>query len=223
MCNTVRPWAFRCKHPGKTEFPSFSLTLIFSYRFQTLGLHPELLTRVKGQSPANVAPGSYDLLQYSGFSEKNVQKRAQGPNWQQALYTEQMAKIPHSTYKETHEKHKEEERRVGPGAYVIHDFLEEAERRPRCNRGALDQLTPRFAPDPAERAPPPGAYGVPDEKFVATRWQQGSNIPPFEWHQGPRTLPLQVISTMNDESLMIFSRARKSVLALTISKVRSMN
>lgn len=180
---------------------------------------------MKGESPASVAPGSYNLLQYGNFSEKNVQKRAEGPNWQQALYTEQMAEIPHSTYKETHEKYKEQERQVGPGSYKINDFLAEAERRPRCNRGALDQLTPRFPPEPAERAPPPGAYGVPDEKFVATRWQQGSNIPPLEWRQGPRTLPLQVLLQQTNEyfDLQRLFRVRKSVRERIISKVRSMN
>ena len=76
-----------------------------------------------------------------------MQKRAQGSSWQQAMYTEQMARIPHSTYKETHERHKEQERRVGPGAYSINDFIAESERKPRCIRGALDQLTPRFPVD----------------------------------------------------------------------------
>ena len=65
----------------------------------------------------------------------------QGPNWQHAFYTEKMAKIPHSSFKETYEQRKETERRIGPGAYPVNDFLTEAERRPRCVRGALDQLT----------------------------------------------------------------------------------
>lgn len=116
-------------------------------RFRTAGLHPQLLTRVQFDSPPRVAPGSYDILQYGNFSNKNVQKRSQGPNWQQGLYTEQMAKIPHSSYKETHEKHKESQRRLGPGTYQFTDFLSEAERRPQCTRGALEQLTPRFAKD----------------------------------------------------------------------------
>jgi hypothetical protein len=96
------------------------------------------------QSSPNVAPGTYDLIQYGDFSDKNVQKRMQGPNWQHGLYTEQMAKIPHSSFKETYERRKEDERRIGPGAYPIDDFLTVADRRPRCVRGALDQLSPRF-------------------------------------------------------------------------------
>ncbi|CAF0950222.1 unnamed protein product [Rotaria sp. Silwood1] len=160
-------------------------------RFQTLGLHPELLTRVQHPTSSDVAPGSYDLLQYGDFSDKNVQKRREGPNWQQAIYTEQMAKIPHSSFKETYEKRKEDERRVGPGTYSIDDFLTEADRRPRCIRGALNQLTSRFPKEQEDRAPPPGAYGIPDEKVVEKHWQQGSNIPSFEWNQGPRTLPLE--------------------------------
>ena len=83
-------------------------------------------------------------MQYGDFSEKNLEKRAQGPNWQHALFTEQMAKIPHSSFKETYERRKETDKRIGPGAYEINDFLTEAERRPHCVRGALDQLTPRF-------------------------------------------------------------------------------
>ena len=105
------------------------------------------MTRVQWDSPPKVAPGTYDLLQYGHFSQKNVQKRAQGPNWQQGLYTEQMAKIPHSSFKETYEKQKESERRLGPGAHEIPDFLTNAEKRPQCNRGGLDQLTPRFVKD----------------------------------------------------------------------------
>lgn len=87
-------------------------------------------------------------MQYGDFSEKNVQKRMQAPNWQQGLYTEQMAKLPHLSFKQTYEKRKEEERRLGPGTYSIDDFLTEAGRKPRSLRGALDQLTPRFANDP---------------------------------------------------------------------------
>jgi hypothetical protein len=83
-------------------------------------------------------------MQYGDFSEKNLQKRMQGPNWQQGLYTEQMAKIPHSSFKTTYDNRKEIERRIGPGAYPITDFLTEADRRPQCVRGALDQLSPRF-------------------------------------------------------------------------------
>ncbi len=113
-------------------------------RFQTIGLHPELLTRIQLQSSPNVGPGTYELTQYGHFSDENIKKRAQGPNWQHALFTEQMAKIPHSSFKETYERRKENEKRIGPGAYPINDFLTEADRRPRCIRGALDQLTPRF-------------------------------------------------------------------------------
>ncbi len=43
-----------------------------------------------------------------------------------------------------------------------------------------------------DRAPPPASYGIPDEKFVEKHWQQGTNIPSFEWNQGPRSLPLEV-------------------------------
>ncbi len=90
-------------------------------------------------------------MQYDDFSGKNVQKRAQGPNWQQALFTEQMAKIPHSTFKETYEKRKEDERRLGPGTYTINDFVMDSDRKPRSTRGPLDQLTPRFPIDPPVR------------------------------------------------------------------------
>lgn len=107
-------------------------------------MHPKFLVGNQPQTSPEVAPGSYDLMQYGDFSDKNVDKRTQGPNWQQALYTEQMAKIPHSSFKETHERRKEMERLIGPGTYPITDFLTEADRRPHCVRGALDQLAPRF-------------------------------------------------------------------------------
>jgi hypothetical protein len=125
------------------SFVSLFLQIIIS-RFLPIGVHPELLNSSTLQSSPNVAPGSYDLMQYGDFSEKNIQKRMQGPNWQQALYTEQMAKIPHSSFKETYDTRKEMEKRIGPGAYPITDFLTEADRRPQCVRGALDQLSPRF-------------------------------------------------------------------------------
>lgn len=128
-------------------FFCYQILFLFINRFQSIGLHPGLLTRIQLKSSPNVAPGSYDIMQYGDFSGKNIQKRAEGPNWQQALYTEQMAKIPHSTFKETYEKRKEEERRLGPGAYPINDFIIDNDRKPRSIRGSLEQLTPRFAPD----------------------------------------------------------------------------
>jgi len=107
-------------------------------------MHPKLLTDAQPQSSPNIAPGSYNLMQYGDCSEKTIQKRMQGPNWQQALYTEQMAKIPHSSFKATYEFRKEIEKRIGPGTYEITDFLTDADRRPHGVRGALDQLSPRF-------------------------------------------------------------------------------
>lgn len=68
----------------------------------------------------------------------------ESPNWQQALYTEQLAKFPHPAFRQTYEKRLEDQRRIGPGAYEVTDFLTEAERRPQCARGTLDQLSPRF-------------------------------------------------------------------------------
>lgn len=162
-------WAFRANHQGKYIWSSTSIVpnRSVSSRFRTAGLHPQLLTRVQFDSPPKVAPGAYDLLQYGSFSEKNVQRRAQGPNWQQGLYTEQMARIPHSSYKETYEKQKDSERRLGPGTYQIPDFLAEAEKKPQCSRGALDQLTPRFPKDqPVRRF-------IHDERWMRERENDG--------------------------------------------------
>ena len=89
------------------------------------------------------------MMQFDPFSSKNIQKNAQGPNWRQALYTEQMARIPHSSFKETYEKRKENERRLGPGTYSINDFLTNPQRRTNGARGLLDQLSPRFPDDHA--------------------------------------------------------------------------
>lgn len=117
---------------------------ILIYRFTSAGVHPKFLSGNQPQTSPDVAPGSYDLMQYGDFSEKNIEKRTQGPNWQQALYTEQMAKIPHSSFKKTYDARKESERLIGPGTYAITDFLTDTDRRPQCVRGALDQLAPRF-------------------------------------------------------------------------------
>ncbi|CAF4695062.1 unnamed protein product [Rotaria socialis] len=129
-------------------------------RFQSLGLHPELLTGSQHQSTPNVAPGSYDLMQYGDFSEQTIQKRMEGPNWQQALYTEQLAKFPHPNFRETYEKRLEDQKRLGPGTYPINDFITEADRRPRCARGALDQLSPRFPKEQLGSKIGPGTYNI---------------------------------------------------------------
>lgn len=96
------------------------------------------------QTSPEIAPGSYNLIQYGDFSEKNLQKRMEGPNWETALNTETLAKIPHSSYRKTYDQIREDQRRIGPGYYEVNDFITEADRRPRCARGALDQLSPRF-------------------------------------------------------------------------------
>ena len=133
------------KHQGKNIRTASSLWLkMILCRFLSAGMHPKFLSGNHPQTSPEVAPGSYDLMQYGDFSDKNIEKRAHGPNWQQALYTEQMAKIPHSSFKETYETQKEMTRRIGPGTYPITDFLTEADRRPQCVRGALDQLAARF-------------------------------------------------------------------------------
>lgn len=142
------PLGFSVRTPRFDTYIHYLIDLFFFYvinlRFLSIGVHPELLNGNQQHSSPNVAPGSYDLMQYGDFSDKNVQKRTQGPNWQQAFYTEQMAKIPHSSFKTTYDTRKEIERRIGPGAYPITDFLTDADRRPHCIRGALDQLSPRF-------------------------------------------------------------------------------
>ena len=59
-----------------------------------------------------MGPGTHDLLPYSEFSEKNVNMRADGPNWKTALHTEKMAKIPHLLFKDTYYKRKEHVRQT---------------------------------------------------------------------------------------------------------------
>ena len=54
-----------------------------------------------------MGPGTYDLLPYAEFSNKNVVRKSDGPNWETALHTEKMAKIPHLLFKETYNKRKE--------------------------------------------------------------------------------------------------------------------
>jgi len=136
---------FSAQTPRWTLHSLISFCYLFLIvRFQTLGLHPDLLNGVQFPNSPQLAPGTYNLAQYDDFSIENIQKRAQGPSWQQALYTEQMAKIPHSSYKQTYEKQKEDQRKLGPGTYSLNDFLTDHDNRPQCRRGVLDQLTPRF-------------------------------------------------------------------------------
>lgn len=168
-----------------------------SNRFTISGLHPQLLTRGHiphdtthiPDSSRNMGPGTHDLLPYSEFSEKNVNRRADGPNWKTALNTEKMAKIPHLLFKDTYYKRKEHEKRLGPGCYDIKDGLELNEAIPRSKRGMLDALSPRFPSSDTNAIPGPGAYGVPDAKLEEKKWSQGGKVQLFERSKQPRSLP----------------------------------
>lgn len=47
------------------------------------------------------------MLPYGDFSERNVTVKAEGPNWETALYTEKMASVPHLLFKDTYYERKE--------------------------------------------------------------------------------------------------------------------
>lgn len=82
-----------------------------------------------------------------------------------------------------------------------------------------------------DKAPPPGAYGIPDEKIIEKSKRPVGTVPSFEWHQGPRTLPLQVehdlkitkkLFLINWNEILFENekhRVRTSAPELTISKV----
>ena len=55
-----------------------------------------------------MGPGQYDLLRYSEFSDLNVSRRADGPNWERGFLTEKLAKMPHLLYQEQYKNKKED-------------------------------------------------------------------------------------------------------------------
>ena len=57
---------------------------------------------------SQLGPGSYDTLKYSEFSDPNVARHADGPNWERGVLTEKLAKMPHLLYQETYKKKKED-------------------------------------------------------------------------------------------------------------------
>lgn len=137
-----------------------------------------------------LGPGTYDLLKYNEFSDNNVTRRAEGPNWQKSLLTEKEAKMPHLLYKDTYEHKKEYERRLGPGSYEISGNIEQLDKKQTSNRGMLDALSERFDSKFKEsNVPGPGAYGVPDAIIEEKRKNKVGNVPSFERSKGQRSLP----------------------------------
>ena len=61
-----------------------------------------------------LGPGSYDLLRYNSFDETNVARRAEGPNWERAMLTERLAKMPYLLYREMFKKKQEDVSHVDP-------------------------------------------------------------------------------------------------------------
>ncbi len=58
-----------------------------------------------------MGPGSYDLMRYNEFSDINVSRRADGPNWERALHSEKMARLPHLLYREAYKRKQEDVRK----------------------------------------------------------------------------------------------------------------
>jgi hypothetical protein len=113
-----------------------------SIRFNVNGLHPNLLTngvmpysgsttnttnvkllscyklKIKNKflklklKAGNLGPGSYDLLRYNEFSDNNVMRKADGPNWERSALTEKLAKMPHLLYQDSFKKKQEDVREL---------------------------------------------------------------------------------------------------------------
>jgi hypothetical protein len=47
------------------------------------------------------------LKKYAYFSETNVSRKAEGPNWERGALTEKLAKMPHLLYQESYKKKQE--------------------------------------------------------------------------------------------------------------------
>lgn len=162
-----------------------------SARFNLNGIHPNLLNTgkmpydTKTVTQTNLGPGSYDLQRYAYFSDLNVSRRADGPNWERGALTEKLAKMPHLLYQEAYKKKKELKKELGPGYYNIGPEVMKSQ----SNRGMLDTLSDRFAYERINLNPGPGVYGVPDEKLEAKRKNKPGKVPLMERSKEPRSLP----------------------------------
>ncbi len=54
-----------------------------------------------------MGPGSYELSQYGSFSDKNLSRSADGANWERALLSEKLAKMPNLLYQEEYKRKQE--------------------------------------------------------------------------------------------------------------------
>lgn len=99
-----------------------------SSRFNQNGLHPHLLTNgrmpydssITAQTAANIGPGSYDLVKYGPFSTENVSRRAEvGSDWERAIMSEKLAKMPHLLYQDTFKKKIEQVQLKNNNCFII--------------------------------------------------------------------------------------------------------
>lgn len=169
-----------------------------SARFNQNGVHPNMFHtgRMPYDTPtilpagSQLGPGSYDLKQYGSFSDLNVCRSADGPNWQRASYTESLAKMPNILYQDEHKRKKEEKRKLGPGHYDYIDTFEKQCNKPQSNRGMLDSLYERFSYQKPNDNPGPFEYGVPDTKLEDNRKNKPGLVPSFERSKESRSLPI---------------------------------
>jgi len=139
-------------------------------RFDVTGVHPK--TKVPGsftQMPYDkysmielkrkLGPGTYNTMM-GGFNSTSVDLRASGPGWARQLEVERLAALPHLLHKEQWEENKMLKRKLGPGSYEIKDFIQDADLKPRSERGICQKLAPRFEKGFQSTTPGPGTYGV---------------------------------------------------------------
>lgn len=87
-----------------------------SARFNQNGVHPNMLSHgrmpydseITAPAGFQLGPGSYDLEQYGSFSDKSISRSFDGPNWQRAMYTETLGKMPNILYLEEHKQKQEQ-------------------------------------------------------------------------------------------------------------------
>jgi hypothetical protein len=128
------------------------------------------------------------MKKYDHFSDQNVSRRADGPNWQRAALTEKLAKMPHLLYQEAYRQKMNLKKELGPGHYDPNYDLYFT-KQAQSNRGMLHALSDRFSYEKINMNPGPATYGVPDEKLEEKRKNKPGKVPILERSKESRGLP----------------------------------
>jgi len=176
-----------------------------SARFDVSAVHPNskkpgtyteapYCSKTTHQLNTQLGPGRYDVS-VGGFSVPAVQRRADGPGWRRAQYTERMAQIPHLLYKEQWQHNHRLEKQLGPGTYEYRDFLTDLGEKPCSKRGIVQTCDVRFSKDIDNKSftPGPGTYGkggIPHSEKEAKQGISASTKGLLDASSQSRTMPI---------------------------------